>query len=229
MSVHIYRLRHRESILMQDLHKRKLFHGCQSRQIQPRRRTPSPQVISLVLDVPERGPPQSMHLQDQLTTVFICDQVNIGFFPDANLMTDRINCASFTKGPKSQVIITSIRQSIAIICHLMRLASFLLTRKWHLAFCTRATKLFLAKSAKMRCTPPCLNLAICSMSLVGTISWFLEPISVYLSWVPVRELVWKKRPPSRPDNGPETSNESVWDPVSSSKVNSQYSRIIFSQ
>ena len=52
-------------------------------------------------------------------------------------------------------------------------------RDVHLAFCTRATRLRLAREPMFLFTPPLRRPDIWTMSWVGTISWFFEPISTW--------------------------------------------------
>ena len=47
----------------------------------------------------------------------------------------------------------------------------------HLAFCTLATRFLFASEASNLFTPPFRKPDIFTMSTVGTISWFLDPIS----------------------------------------------------
>ena len=47
----------------------------------------------------------------------------------------------------------------------------------HLAFCTLATRFRFASEPRSLFTPPFRKLEIFTIRIVGTISWFLDPIS----------------------------------------------------
>ena len=48
-------------------------------------------------------------------------------------------------------------------------------------FCIFAIRLLRARSAIMRCVPPCFSAAMDAIMVVGTTSWFFMPISVAVS------------------------------------------------
>jgi hypothetical protein len=129
-----------------------------------------------------------MNLKDELFPAGIiwgtCKDVT--FFTCANLWTNSINDPLFREDSESEVVIASIRQSIAIIYKLIQTLSskHICWRcktdgNIHFAFRSLEINPTLASSAIDLETVPDLNFAICVINGVGTTRWFLLPISTY--------------------------------------------------
>ena len=73
------------------------------------------QVIALVLDGAERYSSQAVDLHDPLRSGFVCDNVDIRFLSNTNLVSDRVDAVALDELVQREVIEAAICQSVSVI------------------------------------------------------------------------------------------------------------------
>ncbi len=118
--------------------------------------------------------------------------VDVGFFARADHLPGRVQGLALKVRVQREVVETAVCESVAVICWNLATRQQLLFsfarvtwvgrgdsgKRSHLACCTRAIRFALARVEIDRCAPlPERRFEIWLISGVGTISWFLLPIS----------------------------------------------------